>query len=34
MFKKVVISAVVVGVAALVYTSLPDIRRYWRMRNM
>jgi hypothetical protein len=34
MLKKIVISAVVVGVAAVVYTNLPDIRRYWRMRNM
>ncbi|WP_373320633.1 DUF6893 family small protein [Rhizocola hellebori] len=34
MFKKLVISAVVIGVAAVVYTSLPDIRRYLRMRNM
>ncbi len=34
MLKKIVISAAVAGAAALIYTSLPDIRRYWRMRNM
>ena len=34
MFKKIVISAVVVGVAALVTTQIPEIRRYLRIRNM
>ena len=34
MLKKIVISAVVVGTAALIYTNLPDIRRYIRMRKM
>jgi hypothetical protein len=34
MFKKVVISAVVLGVAAVIYTSIPDIKRYIRIRNM
>ena len=34
MLKKIVFSAAVIGAAAVIYTSLPDIRRYWRIRNM
>jgi hypothetical protein len=34
MFKKIAITAVVAGVAALVYTQLPELRRYLRIRNM
>ena len=34
MFKKLAITAVLAGVAALVYTQYPEIRRYWRIRNM
>lgn len=34
MLKRVVAGAVLVGVAVLVYQSLPDIKRYMRMRNM
>lgn len=34
MLKKVVISALLFGVAVVVVNSIPDIRRYLRIRNM
>lgn len=34
MFKKLAVTAVLAGVAALVYTQIPEIRRYLRIRNM
>lgn len=34
MFKKLAITAVLAGVAALVYTQIPEIKRYLRIRNM
>lgn len=34
MFKKIAVMAVVAGVAALVYTQLPELKRYLRIRNM
>jgi hypothetical protein len=34
MFKKLVFTAVLAGVAALVYTQMPELKRYWRIRNM
>jgi hypothetical protein len=34
MLRRLLAGAVVAGVAVLVYRSLPDIKRYMRMRNM
>jgi len=34
MLKRLLAGAVLVGVTVLVYQSLPDIKRYLRMRNM
>ncbi|WP_425583452.1 DUF6893 family small protein [Streptosporangium oxazolinicum] len=34
MLKRLLAGAVLMGVAMLVYRSLPDIKRYLRMRNM
>ena len=34
MFKKLAITAALAGVAALVYTQFPEIKRYLRIRNM
>lgn len=34
MFKKLVLTAVLLGVAAVVVSSIPDIQRYIRIRNM
>jgi hypothetical protein len=32
--RRLVLGGLVVGVAALVYTALPDLARYIRMREM
>lgn len=34
MLKRLIIGALLVGVAALVVQSIPDIRRYLRIRKM
>jgi hypothetical protein len=34
MLKKIVITVVAVGVAALVTSQIPEFRRYLRIRNM
>jgi hypothetical protein len=34
MLKRMVVGAILVGLAALVVQSLPDIARYLRMREM
>lgn len=34
MWKKIAVSAAVVGAVAVVVTSLPDLQRYLRMRSM
>jgi Family of unknown function (DUF6893) len=34
MLKKVVFSALLLGVAAVVVNSLPDLQRYLRIRSM
>jgi hypothetical protein len=34
MFKKLVIAAALLGVTAVVVSSIPDIQRYLRIRNM
>ena len=34
MFKKLAVMAALAGVAALVYTQLPELKRYLRIRNM
>lgn len=34
MLKRLVVGAILVGLAALVLQSLPDIARYLRMREM
>jgi hypothetical protein len=33
-FKKLVVIALVAGTALLVFQSMPDIRRYMRIRSM
>lgn len=34
MLKRLIILAVLVGVGVLIYQSLPDIKRYWEIRQM
>ena len=34
MFKKLAVMAALAGGAALVYTQLPELKRYLRIRNM
>lgn len=34
MLKRIAVAAVLAGVAAVIITSLPDIRRYLKIRNM
>jgi hypothetical protein len=34
MLKRLLIGAALAGLAVLVVTAMPDIRRYWKIRNV